>query len=60
MNEFNHTLHGSFAEDFFSEGDNIKVVGWIDTGEPKFNAVFGSPDYGIPLGRIVGIIGGNL
>lgn len=43
------------SEDLLS----TRILGWIDTGSPKFNSVFGDPVAGIPLGRIVGIIGGE-
>lgn len=36
-----------------------RILGWVDTGSPKFNSVFGDPVLGLPLGRIVGIIGGE-
>jgi RecA/RadA recombinase len=34
-----------------------RIIGWVDTGSPAMNAVFGNVDKGLPLGRVIGILG---
>lgn len=67
--ECHQTLESAFEDHGFNtdgfktlgrEADlSTRILGWVDVGSPDFNAVLGDPKLGIPLGRIIGIIGGE-
>lgn len=60
MNDVNLRLQEKLSGGgYFSNSEATQIVGWVNLGNPKFNSIFGAEQTGIPLGRVIGVIGGE-